>query len=164
VFLTSAASPASSTQAPDAIPTLVSVLVVALGVGVCAAIGWRTRAEPSAISLGIGDGLAFAGTAGLMKHVMDQLQHDPGRLLTTWPLYLLLLSGAVGLLLSQLAFQAAPLRASLPAVTVVDPVVSLIIGVVVFDEAFRRSPLAIGGEAIGMMVVVGAAFALSARR
>jgi hypothetical protein len=164
VFLTSAASPASSTRAPDTIPTLVSVLAVALGVGGCAAIGWRTRAQPSAVFLGIGAGLAFAGTAGLMKQVMDQLQREPGRLLTSWPLYLLLLAGAAGLLLSQLAFRAAPLRASLPAVTVVDPVVSLIIGVSVFDEAFRRSPLAIGGETVGMVVVVGAVFALSARR
>jgi hypothetical protein len=164
VFLISATSSTSSNQAPDAIPTMVSVVTVAVGVGVCAAVGWRTRAQPSAVALGIGAGLAFAGTAGLLKQVMDQLAHDPLRLVTTWPLYLLLLAGAIGLLLSQLAFRAGPLRASLPAVTVVDPVVSLIIGVSVFDEAFRRSTLAIGGEAVGLVVVVAAAFALAARR
>lgn len=49
--------------------------------------------------------------------------------------------GTAGLLLSQLAFQAGPLTASLPAMSTVDPLLSVAIGVLVYDEHVRRGPL-----------------------
>ena len=48
-------------------------------------------------------------------------RHSPTTLLTSWQLYAMLVAGAVGLLLNQLSFQAGPLRACLPAITVVNP-------------------------------------------
>jgi hypothetical protein len=50
---------------------------------------------------------------------------------------------ATHLLLNQLAFQAGPLAASLPAMTVVNPLLAVLLGVVVYDENLRHTPWAI---------------------
>jgi threonine/homoserine efflux transporter RhtA len=46
----------------------------------------------------------------------------------------LLVLGAVGFALNQRAFQAGPLTASLPALTVVEPIVSAVIGITMLHE------------------------------
>ncbi len=43
----------------------------------------------------------------------------------------------------------------------VDPVVSLVIGVAIFDEQFRNSPIDLVGEAFGLALVVAAAIGLT---
>ena len=98
--------------------------------------------------------MAFAATAGLLKEGMDSLNRGFGALFTTWPLYALIVIGALGLLLNQLAFRAGPLRFSLPAITTIDPIASLIIGVAVFDEKFRDGPFYLLGETLGLAFVV----------
>lgn len=82
-------------------------------------------------------------------------------LLTSWQLYGLLATGAVGLLLNQLAYQAGPLSASLPAITVVDPLLAVVLGVVVYDENLRHTAWAIATEAGSLLLFAAAAFALT---
>lgn len=84
-----------------------------------------------------------------------------GALVTTWPLYALLVVGVIGLVLNQLAYQAGPLCFSLAALTTVDPVASLVIGVAVFDERFRNGPGELLGEVLGLALVVAAAIGLT---
>ncbi len=62
----------------------------------------------------------------------------PGALLGSWPLYALLASGAPGVFLAQMAFQAGPLTSSLPATATTDPLVSVALGVAIFDEQLRH--------------------------
>ena len=58
----------------------------------------------------------------------------------------------VGLFLTQLAFRAGPLTASLPAISTVDPLLSVTIGVVVYDEHLRRGPL--GGALLAALLLL----------
>ena len=78
-----------------------------------------------------------------------------------WPPYALVAVGAIGVVLNQLAYQAGPLSFSLPAITSVDPVVSLVIGLAVFDEHFRNGPADLLVEALGLALVVTAATGLT---
>ncbi|MGH3436920.1 MAG: hypothetical protein ACRDRN_10690, partial [Sciscionella sp.] len=64
-------------------------------------------------------------------------------------------------LLHQLAFQAGPLSASLPAITTVDPLVSVVLAVAVFDEPLRHGPLAIAGQVAGLALLTTAAVILT---
>ncbi|MDQ6837053.1 MAG: DMT family transporter, partial [Actinomycetota bacterium] len=109
----------------------------------------------------VGAGVTFAATAAALKGTTDALSHGLVAVFTGWPLYLLVVAGAIGLLLNQLAFSAGPLRASLPAITTLDPVASLAIGVVVYDEQLRHGPLAVTGAAVGLALVVAATLALT---
>jgi hypothetical protein len=160
-----AATPAQGTaKGPDPLPTTLAVLGIGGGALVCAWLGRRADGPRAAAVLGAGAGLAFAGVAGLLKEATAELSRGLGALFGDWPVYGLAAIGVAGLLLSQLAFRAAPLSASLPALTTVDPIASLVIGVAVFDEPFRRTIAAVSGEVAGLCLVMAAAIAITRRR
>ncbi|TAM91713.1 MAG: hypothetical protein EPN43_03715 [Jatrophihabitans sp.] len=107
----------------------------------CVEIARRQRSpRPAAALVGVAVGTIYAGTAALLKAVTDILARDPVTVLASWQLYVVIVLGATGLLLGQLAFQAGPITASLAATSTVDPLASIVIGVVVFDERLGTGP------------------------
>jgi len=82
--------------------------------------------------------LLFGLTAALIKAVGDQLGSGLVVVLTHWPIYALLVIGPSGLLVNQVAFQAGPLSASPPASTAVDPLASIVLGLLLFDGKATR--------------------------
>jgi hypothetical protein len=161
LFLAIASPADGAVSAPDPIPTVIAVLVIGAGILGCWLAGRRMEGTGAAVILGAAAGLAFAAVAGLLKELADTFARGLGPLFTTWPVYALIAVGVAGLLLNQLAYQAAPLRISLPVITTIDPVVSLVIGVAVFDEHFRTSISALFGEGVGLALIMVAGVALS---
>jgi hypothetical protein len=53
------------------------------------------------------------------------------------------------------AFNAAPLNASLPAITAAEPVIGILLGVVVFGDDIRISPGTLALQAAGLAALVG---------
>jgi hypothetical protein len=156
------ATPANGVTKPaDALPTLVIGTLIAFGVLGLFVAGRRAAGSGAAALLGTATGLSFAAKAGLLKQVMGTVDRGPGALVTAWPLYVFIAVWLCSLLLNQLAYQAGPLHSSLPAIMTVDPVVSLVIGVAIFDEQFRNSPADLVGEAFGLALVVAAAIGLT---
>jgi hypothetical protein len=96
-------------------------------------------------------------TASLNKECTTLIAREPVTLLSSWQLYAFLLAAAAGLLFNQLAYQAGPLSASLPAIAVVDPLVAILLGITVFNENLRHSPPAIIGEVVflGLLTLGG---------
>jgi drug/metabolite transporter (DMT)-like permease len=161
VFLTISTPAAGRAQPGDRIPALICVAALGVAIPGCFVAGRRATGRTAAVTLGTAAGLAFASTAGLLKETVSILGRGPGVLLTTWPCYALVAVGGVGLLLHQLAYQAGPLRVSLPAITTVNPIVSLIIGVAVFDERFRSGAPYLLGEILGLALIAAAAVGLT---
>jgi len=162
-FLYGAGLSDSSPAPPDPAP---ASLALALGGVFVLGCGWVARAQKGSVApavLGTAAGVAFAGTAALIKECLGLLGRGPLSLLTRWPLYALLAVGLIGLLLNQLAFQAGPLRASLPALTIADVLASIGIGVWVFDEPIRHSAPALGLQLLGLVIMSAAAFTLIRR-
>jgi hypothetical protein len=161
VFILVSTPAASGSHAADLRPAVICVAAIALCIPGCCVAGRRATGSVAAAALGTAAGLAFAATAGLLKETVDVVSRDAGALLTTWPGYALVVVGGLGLLLNQLAYQAGPLRASLPAITTVNPIVSLIIGVAVFDEHFRSGAPYLVGEILGLALIAVAAVELT---
>ncbi len=137
----------SSQQQPstaDRLPAAIAALAGLLTAGTCLILAHRLVPSTSRAALiGIAVGAIFAGTAALIKATTNVLTaHGPAAVLTSWQLYAVLVLGGIGLFLTQVAFQAGPLTASLPAISTVDPLVSVAIGGLVYDEHLRRGPLA----------------------
>jgi drug/metabolite transporter (DMT)-like permease len=82
-------------------------------------------------------------------------------LVTSWEAYALIGFGLLGMLLAQSAFQAGPLDASLPVLTVVDPIVSILIGAVVLGEGIASGWGPTVLEGIGLAIVTIGVFVLS---
>lgn len=147
----SAASPA------DRGPALAAALIGVALAAACVHLGRvQSRRGRAAALMGVALGAVYAAAAGLLKSLTDIGLRRPAALLTSWQLYVVILLGAFSLLLTQLTFQAGPLTASLPAMSTVDPLLSIAIGVVVYDEHLRSGPLA-GAGLIGLLGILGVA-------
>ncbi len=107
-----------------------SVVIVGL---VVAARGANSRRR--AALLAAAAAINYGVTAALTKAVAHLLAGGVVEMLESWELYVLVGAGVLGMLMAQSAFQAGALDASLPVLTVVDPVVSILIGAFLFGES-----------------------------
>lgn len=141
---------------------------IALGVGCTFVLALVAKAprHPGAgraACLGAACGILFGIDAALLKasgHLLD------GGLLSAlghWEPYVLVALAFPGFLLAQSAFQAGPLSASLPVLTVAEPLVAALIGGLAFHERFSATaPGAVAlAVAVAAMVVGTVALARS---
>lgn len=122
-------------QLPALIAAVIGVVVIAGCVVVARRVPtmrWRTA------SLGIAVGILYAINAALLKTCTQKYDHGITTLLTSWAPYAVIVVGVSGILLCQLAYQAGPLVASQPTIAVIDPLASVVIGVVVYAEVVRH--------------------------
>lgn len=105
----------------------------------------------------------LALAAGLIYGVQDALTRISGRrfsaggpaeLLTGWQPYAVVVLGVTGLILVQSAFETAPLRRSLPALTAAQPLAGIACGVGFLGDRLRTGPAALAWEAGGLVAVV----------
>lgn len=82
-------------------------------------------------------------------------------MLTSWQLLVLLACGAVGLLLAQLAFRAGPLNTSLPIIATIDPLLSVALGVAVYDEQLRSGVVAVAAQTVLLVALAVTVIKLS---
>jgi drug/metabolite transporter (DMT)-like permease len=110
--------------------------------------------------LAVSAGALFGLTAALMKAMTGYYSRGIGALLTSWQLYAMIAAGAGAMFLVQSAMNAGRLVAAQPGLTLTDPIVSILWGVIVFREQVRTGwflALAVGGG----LVIAAAVFVLS---
>ncbi|MEO7070991.1 MAG: DMT family transporter [Nostocoides sp.] len=143
----------------------VAVIAAALAVALaltCIALARRVPAGRRAALLGVAVGTLYAFTAVLIKAATTVLANAGlWAMLTSWQLLVLLVCGAAGLMLNQLAFRAGPLNTSLPVIATVDPLLSVALGVSIYDEQLRAGPVELAAEAVLLLGLAVAAIALS---
>ncbi|MFN8026117.1 MAG: DMT family transporter [Acidimicrobiia bacterium] len=101
-------------------------------------------------------GALFGITAALTKATVVLVGDHGFGALAHWEPYALAVMGGLGFVLNQRAFQAGSLTASLPTLTVVEPLVAVLVGVTMLDETVSAEGvaawLAIGIAAVAMVV------------
>ncbi|MBT0772738.1 DMT family transporter [Kineosporia sp. J2-2] len=156
VFLVGAHSSESS---PDFSATSALVFVAVAGL-LAAAIWWlatKTATQRAGLLMGVAGGLIFGMIASMIKVVTSSV--SVWAALTTWPIYALAGLGAAGFLSNQYAYNRAPLSSSLPVLNVINPVIAVTFGILVFNEAPSSGPVLLVLEVIGLvMVLTGVAF------
>ncbi|MGH9061665.1 MAG: DMT family transporter, partial [Acidimicrobiales bacterium] len=90
----------------------------------------------------------------LTQRTLDRLDAGLGDLLTSWEPYALVLVAIVGLELAQTAFEAAPLPASLPAITIAEPLCGIGLGAGLFSQHIRLGPLYLAAELVCLVMMV----------
>jgi drug/metabolite transporter (DMT)-like permease len=103
--------------------------------------------------LGAAAGILFALSAALTKSVVDELHLGVGHVITSWEPYALAGVGYVSMTLNQLALNTRALAATIASSTTLDPIVSVALGLTLFDEHLHASGL----EAAGGFVALAAA-------
>jgi drug/metabolite transporter (DMT)-like permease len=130
---------------------LIALIAVAL-----VELGRKRSGTARATLTGTAAGL-FLGIADAFTRVsvLEIDGHHPFGVLTHWPGYATVLASIIGLWLMQNAFNAAPLHASLPAVTAGEPAAGIVLGVVVFGDVIHITPLLLAIQAAGIAAMVG---------
>jgi drug/metabolite transporter (DMT)-like permease len=120
-----------------------------------------TYAKRSRLSAGP---VLLAVAAGLLYGVQDALTRISGQrfaegglteVVTTWQPYGVVVIGVTGLILVQSAFETAPLRMSLPALTAAQPLAGIACGVGFLGDRLRTDTGALAWEAAGLAAIVG---------
>lgn len=165
-------APSGGRSAPDG--WYVWVIGIGLNLAVVGGlVAWGRRGHPGrsarrgersgafrAAMLGVAAGSQFGMTATLMKGMTGTLAHGFGTLLTSWQVYGMVASGLVGMFLLQSAMNAGRLISTQPGITLSDPSVSVIWGVLAFGEKIRGGWFA-AAALICALVIVAAVLLLA---
>jgi drug/metabolite transporter (DMT)-like permease len=116
--------------------TLVAAVLIPL-LAVCVVAAGMLKGPISAVLLAIVSGALWGLFAVLTKGVVDLLADGFWPLLRAPELYAWALVGIAGTAWQQSSFRAGALTASLPTMTVTEPIVGSVLGVVVLGETLR---------------------------
>ena len=114
-----------------------------------------------ALLLGVMSGALWGLFSVLTKGVVDQLGQGIPALLRTPEAYVWAVLGIAATAWEQSAFRAGPLSASLPAVTVTEPIVGSVLGVTVLGETLQTNALGLVALGGSVAVMVAATVALA---
>jgi drug/metabolite transporter (DMT)-like permease len=110
---------------------------------------------------GTAGAIAFAFTAALIKTMNDEITRGWSHVFLSWTPYALAAAGLAGVFLAQNAFHVGPVTASQSALVIVDPLVSIAIGVGLFGDHVQTAGGRLIGEILAMMVLFLGVFSLT---
>jgi drug/metabolite transporter (DMT)-like permease len=158
------ADPEGGVENASATAWVVSFAIAAV---VCAAlvVGARGR-DPvhRAAMLGTAAGILFALSAALTKATVEQLDDGVLTIFENWQVYALVVVGYASMTISQASLQTGALAAAVATQMSLDPVASLFLGTLAFEETIHDSAAAaVAALASFAVMIAGIAF-LALRR
>jgi hypothetical protein len=132
------------------LPLAVGLVVL---VGGCLAVAARNEnLRPLALALGCG--VCYGVAAFSVKLVTTEFGGGPARVFTNWPIYVLAITGPVGFILNQDAFQQGRFLAPVQAIlTTTDPVISIALSILWLGSRLQSSPAAITGVVLSLLLM-----------
>jgi drug/metabolite transporter (DMT)-like permease len=156
ILLVVVGQPGGGISQPRARAWLTSGLIIAGLMLVLVLLGRRRRGSMAAAFYGTAAGLAFAFQAGVTKELVALLGHGVGAVFSSWPLYVFLVAEGVGFTLQQSALKCGVLAPAMAGLNAATLVVSVILGIAVFQESLSHDVLRLGPALAGLvMAVVG---------
>ncbi|MFI5632699.1 DMT family transporter [Streptomyces sp. NPDC051664] len=115
----------------------------------------RSQHGAAAALLAVAAGLLY-GLQDAMTRMSGELLSDAGwaALVTSWQPYAVVVLGVTGLILVQSAFETAPLRMSLPALTAAQPLAGIACGIGFLGDQVRTDTGALAWQAAGLVAIV----------
>ena len=161
VLFLSAAQPTHGRDGATGPAWIGYALLTAAVVLVLERIGARRAHAVKTLTLALAGGLLVAFGVALCKQLAALFPHHLARAVTDWQAYALVVVGAVGVVFVQRAYNIGPLSLALPVLVVVEPVVSVIVGVLLFHERVRHGDGATALAAGGLLTLAVGAAALA---
>jgi hypothetical protein len=154
------ASPSEGTSSPHAGRWIITSVVIAVLATILIALGSRGPDWWRALLLGAGASVGFAFLAVVTKSLTAVLMRDWIRALFSWQLYALAFIGLTSFVVMQQAFRVGSLAISQSALILTNPIVSIVLGSVLFHEQLRGGALAVTVEVLSLIVLVAGAISL----
>jgi hypothetical protein len=142
----------------------ITIAVLAAVSAVLLLFGGRGGLTVRAAVYGTVAGILFGLSAALTKPTLDYLHESVDELLTHWEPYALAIAGILGFVLQQISLGTGKLAPSVATVSVANPVVGILIGILLFDERLSRPAWHVAVALVGLGVaLVGAVLIALAR-
>ncbi|MEO3812280.1 DMT family transporter [Sphaerisporangium sp. B11E5] len=154
------ASPQMGDGGPDAAGWLMATAGTLATIGALVLVARITVGAGRAVAFGLAAGIGFAFTATFIKQATVVLEEDVSVLPVTWQVYAMVVAGLCSLFLLQNALQSGTLVAAQPALTLSDPVASIVYGTTMFDEQIRTGGWIVP-ELTGIGLIVGGSYLLA---
>lgn len=161
-FLVAAGPGANRIEPPPSVPVwLIALVPCGAVVGGSLLVARIARPWARAGLLGTGAGVAF-GLLAVLTRVSVGLFERGGwsSLFGSWEPYLLVSLGLGGFVLSQSAYQTAPLASSLPLIDASEPVTAVVLAATVLGEHLDLSTTAVAFEGGGAALAIAGVFLL----
>jgi drug/metabolite transporter (DMT)-like permease len=142
----------------------IAIAVVAL---VCAALlmfGGRGGLTAKAAVYGTVAGILFGLSSALTKPTLELLHAGVEEMLSHWEPYALAVAGVLGFVLQQVSLGTGRLAPSVATVSVANPVVGILLGVVLLDERLSRPAWHVVVACIGLGLALSGAVVISLAR
>jgi drug/metabolite transporter (DMT)-like permease len=155
IFFLSAGQPQGGTANPDAASWWSACLVTGALVLILFGVGRRFTGAAKALTFGAAAGLGYGLQAAVTKTFVTEIGGGVLHLLTSWSVYVLIISAVSGFALQQSALKTgvlAPAMASSNSVTLFS---SVILGITVYGESLSKSGSAhTGSTVVGLLVAI----------
>ena len=106
-------------------------------------------------------GILFGLSAALTKPTIEALHAGVGDMLSHWQCYALAIAGVLGFVLQQVSLGTGRLAPSVATVSVVNPIVGVLLGILIFDERFSRPTWHVVVAIISLLLALGGAVLIS---
>jgi len=141
---------------------IIVISVCAGAVGICVGCTPLSSSRPwRSAWFGSAAAISFALSAAFTKATTILFGNGFWQIFTYWEPYGIVVAGLAGLVLTQDAFRAGPITASQATLTIVDPIVSIVIGVGLFDDELRGGVGALSLDALALLVMCAGLFVLT---
>jgi drug/metabolite transporter (DMT)-like permease len=142
----------------------IAIAVLAVLCGALLFVGGRGGLMRKAAVYGTVAGILFGLSAALTKPTLDYLHESVGELLTHWEPYALAIAGVLGFVLQQVSLGTGKLAPSVATVSVANPVVGILLGIILLDERLSRPAWHVVVACIGLgLALIGAVVIALAR-
>ena len=123
--------------------------------------GARPSSARQAALLGIAAAIGFGFVAAVTNELSSHLSQGPIGVFSNWSPYVLIVSGGAAIFVAANAFRVGSLAAVQPGLTIADPIVASVLGVVLFREKVDLSAVALAGESFALIVIAVSVIFLS---
>jgi len=139
----------------------IAIAVIVVLSGLLLMLGDRGGASMKAAVYGTVAGMLFGLSAALTKPTLEYLHDGIGVLLSHWEGYALAVAGVLGFVLQQVSLGTGRLAPSVATVSVANPVVGILLGVILLDERLSRPAWHVVLAVVGLGVALAGAVVIS---
>jgi drug/metabolite transporter (DMT)-like permease len=140
-----------------------AIAIVVLGAICAGLLVYGRNGTPTKVAAVYGAvaGILFGLSAALTKPTLDLLHQSVGEMLSHWQCYALAVAGVLGFVLQQVSLGTGRLAPSVATVSVANPVVGVLLGILILDERLSRPAWHVLVAVIGLVLALGGAVLIS---
>jgi drug/metabolite transporter (DMT)-like permease len=153
--------PAGGNEDAQGYQWAIAIVVFSAICGVLLVYGRHGTLKTRAAVYGAVAGILFGLSASLTKPTVELLHEGLGVMLSHWQCYALAVAGVLGFVLQQVSLGTGCLAPSVATVSVANPIVSVLLGIALFDERLSRPAWHVVVAVAGLVLALGGATLIS---